>query len=170
MQCFGIIYNESGLTLSDAPEKPPRYLRELYPADELAAEIMGISCESITFRGVCGPENTYKAEAFDANGRPVCSMTYSVRSHARPACDAMPELGTALVPTGYIHVSVNGETVLDERIRTDAEALWDIFQSETLPMLLDAPGPERRRSGTARKSKPLLGRRRAGASAAAATI
>lgn len=140
----GIIYNESGLTLSDAPEKPPRYLRELYPADELAAEIMGISCESITFRGVCDPENTYKAEAFDANGRPVCSMTYSVRSHARPACDAMPELGTALVPTGYIHVSVNGETVLDERIRTDAEALWDIFQSETLPMLL-----ERTRSGEA---------------------
>lgn len=140
----GVIYNDGGLEVSYVTEKPPRCLRELYPADELAAAVMGLGREAVTFEGASGLEHSYEAEAFDAQGNLVLADSYSVRSHARRALDALPEAGTALAPTGFVRVEINGEAVLDERVRTDAEALWDIFQGELLPMLL-----ERTSSGSA---------------------
>ncbi len=140
----GVIYNEDGLELVPVPEKPPRRLREMYPADELAAAVMGIGREAVTFEGATALPHSYEAVAFDALGNQVLADAYSVRSHARRALDALPETGTALVPTGFVRVEINGKAVLDERVQTDAETLWDIFQDKLLPMLLG-----RTRSGAA---------------------
>lgn len=132
----GVIYNADGLEIRDVTEKPPRCLRELYPADELAAKVIGIDSAAVSFEGVAGLPHSYEAEGFDAAGNLVCAGSYSVRTCARHTYDVMPELGVSLVPTGYLKVEINGATVLDDRIRTDAEALWDVFQTEVLPELL----------------------------------
>ena len=136
----GVFYNEAGLEPGLKPEKPPRCLRELYPADELAAAVMGIDSEDIAFEGVYGLRHSYEAEACDAAGRVVLTGAYSLRSHLRPAIDALPSAGAAAAPTGFLCVEINGEAALDERIKTDAEALWDIFQGELMPMLLERAG------------------------------
>lgn len=140
----GLIYNEDGLELKAEPEKPPRLLRELYPADELAAAAMGIEREGVTFEGVDGLAHSYEAEALDTEGNVLLADAYCVRSHARRAIDALPGAGNAAAPTGFVRVEINGEPALDERIETDAEMLWEIFQGEILPMLI-----ERTRSGRA---------------------
>ena len=35
--------------------------------------------------------------------------------------------------TGYIKAEVNGKTILDKKVRTDLEEIWDVYQSEVLP-------------------------------------
>ena len=84
----GVIYNEDGLELVPVPEKPPRRLREMYPADELAAAVMGIGREAVTFEGATALPHSYEAVAFDALGNQVLADAYSVRSQraARAGC------------------------------------------------------------------------------------
>ncbi len=117
-------------------DKPPRWLQELYPADELAADILGISRDDVFFEAYPGaPDATYEALALDQSGRCLLRDAWTVQTHARPYLDALPQLGPALNTTGFLQVLVNGVTVLDTRVVTDYERIWDVFQSELVPWL-----------------------------------
>lgn len=116
--------------------KPPRWLQELYPADELMADILGISRDDVFFEAYPGAlDATYEALALDQEGRCLLRDTWTVRTHARPYLDALPQLGPALNTTGFLQALVNGEPVLDTRVVTDCEAIWDVFQSELISWL-----------------------------------
>lgn len=44
-----------------------------------------------------------------------------------------PQMGKVHPSTGYIKAEVNGKTILDKKVRTDLEEIWDVYQSEVLP-------------------------------------
>lgn len=118
--------------------KPPRWLQDLYPVDELLAELLGLSRDDVLFEAY--PHDaaaTYEALAFDDRGNCLLSDSWIVRTCARPYLEQLPELGPALPTTGFVEITVNGETVLDQRIVTDYESVWDVFQSRLIPWMHD---------------------------------
>ena len=114
--------------------KPPRWLQELYPADELVGEVLQIPRERITFEVL--PEEadvTYEAIAFDADGKCLYRDTYTVPVCARPYLSMMPELGVSVHPTGFLRVKRKNEILTERQILSDGECIWNIFQEEILP-------------------------------------
>lgn len=135
--------DENGATPSyhnlkaDDPEKwydlPIRYLQELYPIEDVLTEKLGIERGQVAFFPYEGEKNlTYLCKAY--RGDEVCfEASYQAECSERPYLDEFPQMGKVHPSTGYIRVWIDGEEVIYEKIRTDLEAVWDIYQAEVLP-------------------------------------
>ncbi len=55
----------------------------------------------------------------------------------RPFFDSFPEYESVRVTTGWVNVTADGNTVLDQRIATDPERFWEHLQKETYPKIAD---------------------------------
>lgn len=138
-QRSSITYNAESFDWTEIDKivtKPPRWLQDLYPVDELIADTLGISKDDIYFEAYPNdPAATYEAMAFDCVGRCILRDTWNVRTCARPYLEELPQVGPSLVTTGFLQVCINGEIVLDTRVITDYEQIWDIYQSEVIPWM-----------------------------------
>lgn len=122
---------------ADDPEHwydlPIRYLQELYPVEDVIAKRLHIQREDITLEIYRGAEDlTYEWEAF-SGGVSVQRDSYRARCAERPYLDRYPGMGKVHPPTGYVKVWINGNPAVDERIATDTERIWDLYQQEVLP-------------------------------------
>jgi hypothetical protein len=112
---------------------PIRYLQELYPIDDILAAGLGIDRNSITFSEYSGNEDiTYLVTATE-KGKVVCEETYKATASERNYMDAFPDMGKVHPSTGWIFVTVNDKEFISERIPTDVEHVWQIYQEEILP-------------------------------------
>lgn len=123
--------------MEDTPERwfdlPIRYLQELYPIEDVIVKELGIGREQVEFLTYDGEEAiTYLCKVY-GNDELIYSDTYSAACSERPQMDEYPQLGKAHPATGYVKVYVNGVLTVDERIKTDLESVWDIYQAEVLP-------------------------------------
>ena len=124
--------------VDDLVDKPPRWLQELYPADELIAPLLGIRKEDILFDAYTGPENiTYEARAYDEKGRCLLRDAFKVNVSEQWYLPRFPEQGVCAPTTGRIVVEQDGRPLLDHVIATDSERLWAIYQQDILPALAD---------------------------------
>ena len=115
---------------------PLRYLQELFPVDDIIAPKLGISRDDIEMVTYDGDEDiTYLVCAYDAEGNELLQETYKAACDERPYLNEFPEMGLVHPSTGYVKVRVNGREVLNERVRTDLETIWDTYQSEVLPYI-----------------------------------
>lgn len=113
---------------------PIRYLQELYPIEDVIAKRLRISRDDIVLELYQGTEDlTYEWEAFSGSGTSVQRETYRARCAERPYLDDYPGMGKVHPPTGYVKVWLNGALLLDERIETDVERVWDLYQRKVLP-------------------------------------
>ncbi|CUX29444.1 M14 family metallopeptidase [Clostridium sp. C105KSO13] len=111
-----------------------RYLQELYPAEDMLAEALGIPRENIMFYPYEGVEDlTYELKVFDKDKNNIYESICKAASHERPYLDDYPQMGKVHPSTGYLKVLVNGEILLETRIETDVERIWEIYQKEVLP-------------------------------------
>lgn len=127
---------------SSNPDKwydlPIRYLQELYPITDVIEEKTGIEKENIEFVVYEGErEITYIFQAKDKQGNVIMEESYLSANVERPYLDIYPEMGKVHPSTGYIKVLVNGKELLNERVQTDVEAIWDIYQRDVLGDLRD---------------------------------
>lgn len=112
---------------------PIRYLQELYPAEDMIASALSIDRDQIEFVTYDGEEDiTYVFQAFDEDGQEVLNDRYLAVYSQRPYLDAYPEMGKVHPSTGYLRVLVNGKVILNERIKTDVESVWEVYQQEVL--------------------------------------
>lgn len=123
---------------ADDPEHwydlPIRYLQELYPIEDVIAKHLHISRDDIVLEAYQGTEDlTYEWEAFSPDGMSIQRETYQARCAERPYLDEYPGMGKVHPATGYVKVRVNGSSILDERIATDVERVWDLYQQKVLP-------------------------------------
>ncbi|QSX05235.1 hypothetical protein JYG23_11170 [Sedimentibacter sp. zth1] len=112
---------------------PIRFLQELYPVDEIIQEHIHISKDNIEF---CKYEDnkdiTYLLAAIDKQGNEVYKDTYKVAYTQRPFLDEFPLMGKVHPSTGYLKVIVNGSCIVNKRIASDVENVWDIYQKNIL--------------------------------------
>ncbi len=135
--------DENGATPSyhnlkaDNPDKwydlPIRYLQELYPVQDILTEKLALAAENIVFKAYEGDEDiTYLCRATDAAGSSR-EYRYLARCSERPYLDEFPKLGKVHPAAGYIQIWVNGEERLNQKLTTDLERIWDIYQKQVLP-------------------------------------
>ncbi len=119
-------------------DKPPRWLQELYPVDELIAPVLGLSPNDISFEAYAGPDDiTYEARAYDAGGRCLLRDTLRVVVSEQPYLPPYPDQGVCAPATGWLRVESDRERLLDRPVATDSERLWDFYRREILSALSD---------------------------------
>jgi hypothetical protein len=116
---------------------PSRWVHELYPVDEIFQRDLSIAKDNFSVELVNDPKDIYTVEASDAAGKVVYRNTFSPKTVEREYLDKFPGWSRVLVTTGWIAASVNGTSVVDERIATDPERFWDHYQSKVLPRIYD---------------------------------
>ena len=121
-----------------AMHTPLRFQHAMFPADEIMAEALSLDLGDVGYELRTERDApAYQVVAEDANGEVLLNETFEPRLVTRPFMDRYPDYELIQVTTGGITARVDGETVLDERIRMDAEAFWDHYQSDTLARVYD---------------------------------
>ena len=121
-----------------AMHTPLRFQHAMFPADEIMAEALALDLGDVGFELRTEQDApAYRVVAEDANGGVLLNETFEPRLVTRPFLDRYPDYELIQVTTGGITATVDGETVVDERIRMDAEAFWDHYQSDTLARVYD---------------------------------
>lgn len=115
-------------------DKPIRFLQELYPVEDIISEGLGIERNQIEFAAYEGTEDiTYLFRAFDEGNKELNAEKYKVSYTERPFLDEYPEMGKVHPSTGYLKVISNGNIILERRVATDVENIWDVYQRKVLP-------------------------------------
>jgi Zinc carboxypeptidase/S-layer like family, C-terminal region len=118
-------------------QMPSRWLHELYPVDEIVQRELGIPKEKFTLELVDAQKDTYIVEALDPKGAVVERATFSPKFVEREYLDKFPGWSRVDVTTGWLRADVNGQVVVDARIKTDPERFWDHYQANVLPKIYD---------------------------------
>ena len=123
--------------VENTPDKwfdlPIRYLQELYPIEDVIVNELGIDREQVVFKAYEGNEElTYLCRVFEDNDV-VYESSYQAVCSERPQMNEYPQLGKVHPATGYVKVWINNELILDKKVKTDLEMVWDIYQAEVLP-------------------------------------
>jgi hypothetical protein len=116
---------------------PSRWVHELYLADEIFQRDLGIAKDAFSVELVDNPKDTYTVEATDAAGKVVYRTAFSPKTVEREYLDKFPGWSRVVVTTGWLSASVDGASVVDQRIATDPERFWDYYQSKVLPRIYD---------------------------------
>ncbi|HKB12080.1 MAG TPA: M14 family zinc carboxypeptidase [Vicinamibacterales bacterium] len=116
---------------------PSRWVHELYPVDEIFQRDLGIAKDAFSVELVNGASEIYSLEASDAAGRVVYRAAFSPKTVEREYLDKFPGWSRVIVTTGWLAASIDGKTVVDQRIATDPERFWDHYQSVVLPRIYD---------------------------------
>ncbi len=114
-----------------------RWLQEIFPIDAVMARELGIPDSLVTFRATQQSEPTYTVTVTDPAGHRILRDSFSARYIVRPFFDLFPEYESLRVTTGWVTADVDGRTVLDERIPTDLDGVWDHLQQVTYRQLVD---------------------------------
>ena len=121
-----------------AMHTPLRWQHAMFPADEIMAEALALDLGDVGFELRTEQDApAYQIVAEGADGEVLLNETFEPRVVSRPFFDRYPDYELIQVTTGQITAEVDGETVVDERIRMDAEAFWDHYQSDTLARVYD---------------------------------
>lgn len=126
-------YNNLGGDPDQWYDLPIRYLQELYPIADVLVQELGIEKEQIEFITYEGDQDiTYECCALTESGKRISCDVYKAANARRPYLDAYPGMGKVHPSTGYLCVKVNGQMICEERIQTDVEMIWDVYQKEVL--------------------------------------
>lgn len=115
---------------------PIRWLQELYPIDEVLAKELNLPVDTIVFEKATSPRSPiYQLDVFDQAGRLLYHGDFDPKFVVRPMFQLFPDYESVRVTTGWLMVTVDGKRVVDERIVTDPERFWDLYQTKILARL-----------------------------------
>ena len=116
---------------------PTRWLQELYPIDAVLARDLGIPESAITFVPTVDDDPIYKVTVRSSDGGVLLEDSFTPKYVVRPFFDLFPEYEQVRVTTGWVSAEIDGQTVIDRRIKTDPETFWDILQTDTYRRIVD---------------------------------
>jgi hypothetical protein len=116
---------------------PLRWLHEAFPIDEILARELKLSNDAIRFEEAPEDAPPYEVSATAADGSVLFHETFSPKIVLRPYIDRFRDYEMVNVTTGWLRVELGGETIVDQRIATDAERFWDHFQQQTIRQMYD---------------------------------
>ncbi len=116
---------------------PTRWLHELYPIDEILRRDVGVPLTGFAMELVDDAAETYAVVARDRRGRVVYEGSFSPAVVEREYLHKFPGWSRVEVTTGWVSATVDGTTLVDERIATDPERFWDYYQETVLPRIHD---------------------------------
>ena len=114
-----------------------RWLQEIFPIDDILARELDIPDSLITFTPTQQKEPIYTVHVTDKTGGLILEESFNPKYVVRPFFDLFPEYESLRVTTGWVSVEINGQTLLDKRIKTDPETFWDHLQTTTFRKIVD---------------------------------
>lgn len=111
---------------------PIRFLQELYPIDDILAKELNINRDKIVFEDDTNISKTYEIECITCHNEVFLKDWFDVKSSERPYLNEYPKIGKVHPSTGWLEAYINDEKVIDIRIKTDLENIWDFYQREVL--------------------------------------
>jgi hypothetical protein len=116
---------------------PIRWLQELYPVDEVLARELQLSPDQIDFQRSFEDKPIYRVSVKDPAGAEIHSASFDPAFVVSPYLAPFAHYEKVRVTTGWLRAAVDGRTVADERILTDAERFWERYQKDGLGRLHD---------------------------------
>ena len=116
---------------------PLRWLKEIFPIDEVLAKELGIDLEAIRFEKMPVGAPTYEVIATGPAGAAIHQETFEPKFVLRPYMDRFRDYEMVRVTTGWIYAQLGDKRLADQRILTDVERFWDHYQEKTLPAIYD---------------------------------
>ena len=113
--------------------EPLRWLQELYPVDEIMAKTLDLPLSQVVFELKEPSPPIYEIQAFNQEGGIILEEQFTPQTTTRTFLDVLPEWGQVTVSTGWLQIKQGGQTVLQEKIPTDLEKIWDLYQKDILP-------------------------------------
>ncbi len=109
-----------------------RWLQELFPGNEVAADALGLPLDAIAMVESERPDGPiYQAEAFDGAGISIGTWNCDLLSYAMPFLANAPGSEQVQVTTGGFIGRIDGES-LRIPVETDLEVFWRFWQGEVL--------------------------------------
>lgn len=116
---------------------PTRWLLEAYPFADVMARDLQLDLKKIAIEKAPIGSPAYEVVAWDKGGQELLRERFEPRFVLRSMFDRMPDYEKTRVTTGWIEAKVGAQVVASERITTDYERFWDIFQAQILGRLYD---------------------------------
>ncbi|MCB0065490.1 MAG: hypothetical protein KDE19_25365, partial [Caldilineaceae bacterium] len=123
---------------------PTRWLQELFPADELLAQRLGLALEQVTVEMLSPADGTtadlaapptYRIEARNADGQVVHTDELHLLWNERLYMAGLPQFGLVHPTTGGIIIQTKEGTRQAWPTPTDDALFWDFYQDSVLPAL-----------------------------------
>lgn len=110
---------------AESLEIPIRWLLELYPADKIISRELSIPVDSVIFEP--GGRHTYGVFVYDGEDL-LMSDFLDATVHPMRYIGCFSDTQAVSPETGYIRVSINGESYIEEEIAPDSIRIWERFQ------------------------------------------
>jgi Zinc carboxypeptidase len=128
-------------------EEPLRWLQEIYPIDEILSERLFLSKNYIEFKKMNRLKQIYRFRAWE-KGKVVYEKSFSPKWIAQPYLAPFRRAGKVHPTTGWIEMKVDEKEIIDHRVKTAIERIWEIYQGEIFSLIEKEANkvlPERRR-------------------------
>jgi hypothetical protein len=112
-------------------EEPIRWLQEIYPINEIIAKTLSLSKEKIEFKKDSRIKEIYRIRAWRKRSI-VYEKQFSPKWVSQRYLPSYPRLGKIHPTTGWVKMKADGEEVVNQRVKTGIEQIWDIYQREIL--------------------------------------
>jgi hypothetical protein len=119
----------------DGLELESRFLQEIFPGPDLLAATLGIPVERTRLVKRSGLQDAYRVRAWGRSRRLLFDQGFTPWWTQMPYMPGRSHLGSVHPGCGGVRLSQNGRVILDERIPTDREIFWRIFQQRWLPAI-----------------------------------
>jgi hypothetical protein len=115
-------------------EEALRWLQEIYPIDEILSKRLSISKNNIQFKKMTQLKEVYRFRAWK-RGKAVYEKSFLPKWIEQPYLDPFQRVGKVHPTTGWIEMKVDGEEVVNQRVKTGIERIWEIYQGEILSLI-----------------------------------
>jgi hypothetical protein len=116
-------------------EMKSRWLQELFPGPELVSRSLGLDESRVRISRRAAQKTVYEIRALNSKGRILFKSGLSPVWTAFQYMSGEPELGFVHPTTGGIKLRQGARVILDEKLQTDREVFWRLFQERWLPLL-----------------------------------
>ena len=115
-------------------EEPIRWLQEIYPIDEILSARLSIPKEKIEFKKDSRTKEVYRVRAWRKKSM-VYENEFSPEWVDQLYLNPFPRSGKVHPATGWVRMRVDGKEVVNQRVKTGIERIWEIYQSEILSLI-----------------------------------
>jgi len=115
-------------------EESLRWLQEIYPIDEVLSERLSISKNNIEFKKMNRLKEIYRFRAWK-KGKVVYEKSFSPKWITQPYLAPFRRAGEVHPTTGWVEMKVDGKEIINQRVKTGIERIWEIYQGEILSLI-----------------------------------
>lgn len=115
-------------------EESIRWLQEVYPVDEIFYRALSLPRERIEFKKDSRIKEVYRVRAW-RRGKVIYENQFSPKWIAQPYLISFPRMGKVHPCTGWVRMKMGEEDIVNQRVKTWTERIWEIYQNEILSLV-----------------------------------